>query len=58
MKTKKNGPQKLLIIGPNLFFHSPAHSPELIFHIIDMSQDTSTVSLSVEMGNWPELHLK
>jgi hypothetical protein len=31
----KNGPQKLLIIGPNLFFSqsSPAHSPELIFHI-------------------------
>jgi hypothetical protein len=50
MKTLKNGPQKLLIIGPNLFFHSPAqptaHSPELIFHIINMSQDTS-VSLSL-----------
>ena len=50
MKTLKNGPQKLLIIGPNFFFHSPAqptaHSPELIFHIINMSQDTS-VSLSV-----------
>jgi hypothetical protein len=42
--------QKLLIIGPNLFFHSPAqataHSPELTFHIMNMSQDTS-VSLSV-----------
>ena len=28
MKTKKNRPQKLLIIGPNLFFHSPAHSQQ------------------------------
>ena len=30
MKTFKNGPQKLLIIGPNLFFSqsSPAHSPQ------------------------------
>ena len=49
-KTWKNRPQKLLIIGPNLFFHSPAqltaHSPELIFQIINMSQDSS-VSLSV-----------
>ena len=48
MKTLKNGPQKLLIIGPNLFFHSAAqataHSPELVFHIINMSQ---SVSLSV-----------
>ena len=43
----KNGPQKLLIIGPKLFFHSTAQtSPELIFHIINMSQDSS-VSLSV-----------
>jgi hypothetical protein len=35
---------------PKPFFHSPAqptaHSPESIFHIINMSQDTS-VSLSV-----------
>ena len=45
-KNLKNGPQTLLIIGPDLFFHSPAHSPELIFHIMNMSQDTS-VSLSV-----------
>ena len=34
----KNGPQKFLIIGPKLFFHStgPAAqtSPEFIFHII------------------------
>ena len=41
---------KTLENGPNLFFHSPpqptAHSPELIFHIINMSQDLS-VSLSV-----------
>ena len=44
MKALKNGPQKLLITGPNLFFHSPAqataHIPELTFHIINMSQDT------------------
>ena len=47
-KSWKNGPQKLLIIGPNLFSQSsPAHSPELIFHIINMSQDTS-ISLSVD----------
>ena len=52
MKTLKNKPQKLLIIGPKLFFHStgPAAqtSPELIFHIINMSQDSS-VSLSVTL---------
>ena len=38
IKTLKNGPQKLLTIGPTPFFHSPAqttaHSPELIFHIM------------------------
>ena len=43
-------PQKLLIIGPNLFFHSTClaaeTSQELIFNIINMSQDSS-VSLSV-----------
>ena len=47
----KNGPQKLLIIGPQTFFsqYCPAAktSPELIFHIINMSQDSS-VSLSVQ----------
>ena len=46
MKTLKNG----LIIGPKLFCHSTGlaaqTSPELIFHIINMSQDSS-VSLSV-----------
>ena len=53
----KNGSQKLLIIGPKLFFHKygPAAqtSPELIFHIINMSQDSSeSVSLSVDkMGS-------
>ena len=50
MKTLKNKPQKLLIIGPNFFFHSNGLAaqtrPELIFHIINMSQDSS-VSLSV-----------
>ena len=49
-KKLKNRPQKLLIISPNLFFHSAAqptaHIPKLIFHIINMSQDSS-VSLSV-----------
>ena len=42
---KKNKPQKLLIIGPKLFFHrtGPAAqtSPELIFHHINISQDSS-----------------
>ena len=47
MKTKKkNGPQKLPIIDTNLIFHSPAHSPELIFHSMNIFQDAS-VSLSV-----------
>ena len=45
----KKHPQKLLIIDP-IFFSStgPAAqtSPELIFHVINMSQDSS-VSLSV-----------
>ena len=42
METKKTGPQTLLIIGPNLFFSqsNPTHSPELIFQIINMSQET------------------
>ena len=44
----KNTSQKL--IGPNFFFHSTGlaaqTSPELIFHIINMSKDSS-VSLSV-----------
>ena len=56
MKTLKNRPQKLLIIDPNLFFtvqpsqQPTTHSPELIFHFIDMSQDTS-VSLSVQKNS-------
>ena len=37
-KSLKNLPQKLLIIGPNLLFHSPAqptaNSPKSIFYII------------------------
>ena len=42
----KNGPQKLLIISPKLFFTLLARlpkpaGPELIFHIINMSQDSS-----------------
>ena len=49
-KSWKNLPQKLLIIGPNLFSHSPAqataNSPKSIFHIIKMSHQTS-VLLSV-----------
>ena len=40
----KKRPQKLLIICPKLFFHK--YDPELIFHIINMFQDSS-VSLSV-----------
>ena len=50
----KNGPLKLLIIGPKLFFHSigPATqtSPELIFHIINMSQDSSVPLSVVKIG--------
>ena len=49
-KSWKNLPQKLLIIGPNLLFHSPAqptaNSPKSIFHIIKMSHQPS-VLLSV-----------
>ena len=41
-KLEKTGLKKLLIISPNHFLSksSPAHSPELIFHIIGMSQDS------------------
>ena len=49
MKALKNGLQKFLIIDPNLFFFSAqpiAHSQECIFHVLNMSQDSS-VSLSV-----------
>ena len=50
VKNTSQKPQKLLIIGPKLFYHStgPAAqtSPEFIFHIINMSQD-SFISLSV-----------
>ena len=46
----KNKPQKMLIIGPKLFFSqycmTPQTSPELIFHIVKMSK-YSSVSLSV-----------
>ena len=51
-KSWKNLPQKLLIIGPNLLFHSPAqpiaNSPKSIFHIIKMSHQAS-VLLSVAL---------
>ena len=55
MKPLKDGPQKLLIIGPNLFFRSPAqptaHSLELIFHIINMSQYASVLlSVAATLG--------
>jgi hypothetical protein len=57
----KKRPQKLLIIGHKLFFHkySPVAktSPELIFHIINMSQNSS-VSLSVIMALQKEGPLK
>jgi hypothetical protein len=42
-KSWKNRPQKLLIIGPNLLFHSTAHSPELIFHIIKCREQASVL---------------
>ena len=49
-REKKKGPQKLLITAPNFFFHKygPAAqtNPEFIFHIINVSQDSS-VSFSV-----------
>ena len=45
MKAYKNGPQKLLLIGPKLIFHSigatAQTSPKLIFHIINMIQESS-----------------
>ena len=50
LKTFKNGPQKLLTIGPTPFFYSQvqatANSPELIFHIIKC-QEQASVLLSV-----------
>ena len=50
MKTLKKHASKCFIIGPKLFFHSAGlaaqTSSELIFHTINMSQDSS-VSLSV-----------
>ena len=48
IKTLKNGPQKLLIIGPDPCFpqSSPGHSPELIFHFMK-SRDQTSVLLSV-----------
>ena len=55
MKTLKKGPQKLLIIGPKLFFHKygPAAqtSQEVIFHILNMSQNSSA-SLNVLWLCW------
>ena len=45
----------MLIIGPQLFFsqsspaQTTAHIPELIFHIINMSQDTSVSLLHVKL---------
>ena len=49
MKTLKNWPQKLLIIGPDPFISqsSPDHSPESIFQIMK-SQDQTSVLLSVK----------
>ena len=50
IKTLKNGPQKLLIIGPDPFISQSAqatpHSPELIFPIMN-SRDQTSVLLSV-----------
>ena len=60
-KNLKNGPQTLLIIGPDLFFHSPAqptaHSPELIFHIKKMSQDTPVSSFVAAAHYYEAKHL-
>ena len=51
-KNMKRPPSKVAHNRLKPFFHSPtqptAHSPELIFHIINMSQETS-VSLSVDL---------
>ena len=53
-KSWKNLLQKLLIIGPKTFFSctGPAAqtSPELIFHVINMSQDASAL-LSVVVAD-------
>ena len=44
MKTCKNCPQKMLVIGPKKFFSTVMSCPygqKVKIHIIDMSQDTS-----------------
>ena len=54
MKKWKNGPQKLLIIGPTPFFFTVQprpHSPELIFHIMK-SWDLTSVLLSVFISTY------
>ena len=60
MKKRKNWAQKLVIISPKLFFHmyGPAvqTSPELIFHIIKMSPQDSSVSWSVYRMYWSYCH--
>ena len=50
MKTLKNNPQKLLIIGPNLFFNSPDHSQK---PRIDFSQDPS---VSLPLVDTPKMN--
>ena len=44
-KKWKNGPQKLLIIGPDPFISqsSPDHIPELIFHIMKSRDQTFVI---------------
>ena len=58
-KKGKNGPQKLLIIGPDPFFHRPAqataHSPKLTFHIMK-SRDQTSVLLSVRQSFFLSCH--
>ena len=56
-KSWKNHSQKLLIIGSNLLFHSPAqptaNSPKSIFHIIKMSHQASVLLFVKPMDAWP-----
>ena len=46
-------PQKLLIIGPNLYFHSPTHSQQpKIFHIIKISHQASVLLSVIRIKKW------
>ena len=60
-KKLKNGSQKLLIIGPDPFSHSPAqataHSQKLFFHITK-SRDQTSVLLSVPVHLFDQVAIK